>query len=103
MDVQSLHECASAPFHKGIGKVKCSKNANTGKTQGQEAPGRTSDSVHTSPVARVMSREFGRVRDGAPAAPERLASLVAKFGGDSPAAFADADIDAVLQGMLQRA
>lgn len=102
MQVQAANECVSAHINKGIGKVKCSGNAKAGTVQGKE-PRKAPDSVHTSPVARVMSRELSRIRDRVPASPERLTALMSRFGGDSSANLADADIDSVLHGILQRA
>ncbi len=102
MQVKAANACVSAHINKGIGKVKCSGNAKAGTVQGRESR-KVADSVHTSPVAHVMSRELSRIRDHVPASPERLAALMSRFGGDSPANLADAEIDSVLHGILQRA
>ena len=103
MELQSVNEYASASFNKDIVKVKRAGIASLNEAADALMSRRGADVVRTSSISRVMSRELARAHNSKPASSERLAGLMARFGANSPAAFGDADIDAVLHGMLQRA
>jgi hypothetical protein len=102
MHIQIDHACTSVQTNKDIGKVKCSESAKAGRAQ-RFASRTLGDSLHTSPVAQVMSREFSRIRSKAAATPEHLAALMDRFGGSKPVDIQDTEIDAVLDAIMLRA
>lgn len=99
MQIRTDHMSTTAQFDWSIQKVRSDKRGVD--SSAKRVSRRGEDTVQTSPIAKVFSREITRSRAATASRPsEKLAALAQRFRGEAKANFSDQEVDRVMDRMF---